>query len=97
VSQACSLGHHQSLVRTFVSLLFVLQKKYDDGRQYGNYRDASLAAGQNHGGHTLQPNDFYFADNPILNNLEDMAKREGLQFIEELVFENGAVYKGKAR
>jgi len=54
-----------------------------------------LAAGQTHGGHTLQPNDFYFADNPILSNLEDMAKREGLQFIEELVFENGAVYKGK--
>jgi len=26
--------------------------------------------------------------------LEKKAQREGLQFIEELVFENGAVYKG---
>ena len=27
--------------------------------------------------------------------LERKAQSEGLQFIEELVFENGAVYKGK--
>ena len=36
------------------------------------------------------------ADNPLLRNLEQAAKSEGLQFIEELIFENGAVYKGKS-
>jgi hypothetical protein len=30
-------------------------------------------------------------------DLERKAQNEGLQFIEELVFENGAVYKGKCR
>jgi hypothetical protein len=31
----------------------------------------------------------------FLAQLERKAQSEGLQFIEELVFENGAVYKGK--
>jgi hypothetical protein len=31
----------------------------------------------------------------FLVQLERKAQSEGLQFIEELVFENGAVYKGK--
>jgi hypothetical protein len=31
----------------------------------------------------------------FLSQLERKAIAEGLQFIEELVFENGAVYKGK--
>jgi len=30
-------------------------------------------------------------------DLERKAQNEGLQFIEELVFENGAVYKGNCR
>jgi hypothetical protein len=30
-----------------------------------------------------------------LSGLEEMAKRDGLTFIEELIFENGAVYRGK--
>ena len=36
------------------------------------------------------PNDF-------MADLERKAQNEGLQFIEELVFENGAVYKGRCR
>ena len=39
---------------------------------------------------------FYFSDNPLLQNLEQNAKSQGLQFIDELIFENGAVYKGKS-
>ena len=39
---------------------------------------------------------FFFADNPLLGGLERDAKNEGLQFIDELIFENGAVYKGKS-
>jgi len=31
----------------------------------------------------------------MLADLEIQAKEQGLQFIEELVFENGAVYRGK--
>lgn len=38
---------------------------------------------------------FYFSDNPLLAQLETTAKSQGLQFIDELIFENGAVYKGK--
>lgn len=34
--------------------------------------------------------------NDFIAQLERKAIQEGLQFIEELVFENGAVYKGKA-
>jgi hypothetical protein len=30
-----------------------------------------------------------------MTKLERQAQREGLSFIDELVFENGAVYKGK--
>jgi hypothetical protein len=30
----------------------------------------------------------------MLGELENEARRMGLQFIDELVFENGAVYKG---
>ena len=33
----------------------------------------------------------------FIAQLERKAIAEGLQFIEELVFENGAVYKGKIR
>ena len=36
------------------------------------------------------PNDF-------MAELERKAQNEGLQFIEELVFENGAVYKGNCK
>lgn len=31
----------------------------------------------------------------MLAELETSAKQQGLQFIDELIFENGAVYKGK--
>ena len=31
----------------------------------------------------------------MLGDLEIQAKEQGLQFIEELIFENGAVYRGK--
>ncbi len=33
-------------------------------------------------------------DNDHMTQLEKLAQKEGLQFIEELVFENGAVFKG---
>ena len=39
--------------------------------------------------------EFYFAGNPLLENLEHAAKSQGLEFIDELIFENGAVYRGK--
>ena len=32
----------------------------------------------------------------MLGDLEIQAKEQGLQFIEELIFENGAVYRGKS-
>lgn len=38
--------------------------------------------------------EFYFAGNPLLENLEHAAKSQGLEFIDELIFENGAVYRG---
>ena len=38
--------------------------------------------------------DYFFLDNPLLAELEKIAKNSNLQFIEELIFENGAVYKG---
>lgn len=38
--------------------------------------------------------ELFFAENPILAQLEQNAKKLNLQFIEELIFENGAVYKG---
>ena len=34
--------------------------------------------------------------NEYMDQLERRAQREGLQYIEELVFENGAVYKGNS-
>ena len=40
------------------------------------------------------PEEYYFAGYPKLADLERQARREGLNFIEELVFENGAVYRG---
>ena len=39
-------------------------------------------------------NEFFFSDHPMLSELEKVAKSSNLQFIEELIFENGAVYKG---
>jgi hypothetical protein len=33
--------------------------------------------------------------NDLITQLEYKAQKENLNFIEELVFENGAVYKGK--
>lgn len=36
----------------------------------------------------------HFAGSDQLAMLEREAQREGLNFIEELVFENGAIYKG---
>jgi hypothetical protein len=36
----------------------------------------------------------HFAGSELLGGLENEARRLGLQFIEELVFENGAVYRG---
>jgi len=41
-----------------------------------------------------QPAELQFANYPQLADLERQAMREGLNFIEELVFENGAVYRG---
>ena len=38
-----------------------------------------------------------FASDQHMAQLEIQARQEGLQFIEELVFENGAIYKGKWR
>ena len=38
---------------------------------------------------------FLFEENDLLRDLEKKAKREGLSFTEELIFESGAVYKGK--
>merc|ERR1712167_324679 len=47
-------------------------------------------------GHTAggvdQP--MHFASDQNMSSLEHQARKENLQFIEELVFENGAVYKG---
>ena len=43
---------------------------------------------------SAQPAEYYFAGSPQLADLERNALREGLNFIEELVFENGAVYRG---
>ena len=39
-------------------------------------------------------NENFFSDHPMLSELEKVAKSSNLQFIEELIFENGAVYKG---
>ena len=67
-----------------------------DENRYGHYRDSRVRGDQQTRG--IDGSDqFFFADNPLLRNLEQAAKSEGLQFIEELIFENGAVYKGKSK
>ena len=63
--------------------------------KYGHYRDSRVRDGQQTRG-VEGSGQFFFADNPILGQLEQGAKAEGLQFIDELIFENGAVYKGKS-
>ena len=76
-----------------------MQKRLGDsntnhGSSYGNYRDSRLQEGRAVQGISGSAQ-FYFADNVLLAGLETEAKAQGLQFIEELVFENGAIYKGK--
>jgi len=63
--------------------------------KYGHYRDSRVRDGQQTRG-VEGSGQFFFADNPLLGHLEQAAKSEGLQFIDELIFENGAVYKGKS-
>ena len=75
--------------------LFVLQKKFGGEEKYGVYRDSRLAGGDSRKTPAYDPTQFHFLDNPHLANLEQVAKSQGLQYIEELMFENGAVYKGK--
>ena len=77
-------------------ILINWQKKLGDENRYGHYRDSRVRGDQQTRG--IDGSDqFFFADNPLLRNLEQAAKSEGLQFIEELIFENGAVYKGKSK
>ena len=74
-------------------MFFVLQKKFGD-EKYGHYRDSRLAGDANKKA-VFDQAQFHFLENPHLANLEQLAKQSGLQFIDELMFENGAVYKGK--
>jgi len=60
---------------------------------YGNQQ---VSAGQMDGAAVSNQNmPLNFAGDQHMAQLEMQARQEGLQFIEELVFENGAVYKGK--
>ena len=59
---------------------------------YGNYRNSRVQEGMTVQGAVVSQN--FFTDKPLLAELEKDAKRMNLQFIEELIFENGAVYKG---
>lgn len=63
------------------------------GGDYGHYRDSRIQDGKVPQGVSGSAQ-FYFMDNPLLANLETTAKTQGLQYINELVFENGAVYEG---
>ena len=71
----------------------VPQRLGNDMEAYGsNYRNSRVQEGM-----TVQgavSHERFFADNPLLAELEKSAKSNNLQFIEELIFENGAVYKG---
>ena len=69
------------------------QKRF--GGDYGHYRDSRIQDGKTAHG-VSGSSQFYFADNQLLAELESTAKQQGLQFIDELIFENGAVYKGKS-
>lgn len=68
------------------------QKRF--GGDYGHYRDSRIQDGKTAHG-VSGSTQFYFSDNQLLADLENSAKQQGLQFIDELIFENGAVYKGK--
>lgn len=59
-----------------------------------NYRDSNLAKDQNF--NSSLPDQFllFETDDPYLVDLQKNAPNQGLSFTDELVFENGAVYKG---
>jgi len=67
-----------------------MQKKLGD-----QYRESRLADNQKDNLQYATPGQFHFTNNRLLFDLEKKAVEVGLQFIEELIFENGAVYKGK--
>lgn len=74
------------------------QKKLGGDSRYDDYRSDKIAAGQNLNAQPTKvhatPNVSHFAGSESLAELERQAHKEGLTFIEELVFENGAVYRG---
>lgn len=65
--------------------------------QMNNYRDSTINKNQQNLG--MQENmsgypQLFSTDDPYLLDLQRSAHEQGFQFIEELAFENGAVYKG---
>ena len=65
--------------------------------QINNYRDSTVAKGQTHTRQqpVLDSLPFLFeTDDQYLLDLMNKAPSMGLQFIDELAFENGAIYKG---
>ena len=84
---------HVGVVRDELTFChFAKQKRF--GGDYGHYRDSRIQDGKTAHGVSGSAQ-FYFAENQLLAELETSAKQQGLQFIDELIFENGAVYKGK--
>jgi len=74
--------------------------------KFENYqRDSKIVGGQTEKLYTPVENTrmpdsqanmpLHFNDDQHMALLEAQARKDNLQFIEELVFENGAVYKGK--
>jgi hypothetical protein len=67
-------------------------------KHYEVYRDSNVRQGQIEklqGATASGDQPMHFVGDQNMSNLEHQARKENLQFIEELVFENGAVYKGK--
>ena len=64
-------------------------------KSFNNYRSSQLKAGQTPDENVDMSETLHFAEYPLLAAYEVSAKTQGLGFMNELVFENGAVYKGK--